>query len=58
VNLSGIATGGDTVRLRLDFGIDGCNGLVGWYVDEVEFYRCSAELPGGPIFSDGFETEP
>ncbi len=58
VNLSGIATGGDTVRLRLDFGIDGCNGRIGWYVDEVEFYRCSAELPGGPIFSDGFESEP
>ncbi|MFQ5878410.1 MAG: M4 family metallopeptidase [Acidobacteriota bacterium] len=24
---------GDTVRLRFAFGVDGCNGLDGWYVD-------------------------
>jgi Zn-dependent metalloprotease len=27
---------GDTVRIRWDFGIDGCNGRVGWYVDNVQ----------------------
>ena len=45
INLSGIASAGDMVRLRFDFGVDGCNGLTGWYVDEVEFYRCSLEVP-------------
>lgn len=45
VNLLGIAAGGDSVRLRFDFGVDGCSGAIGWYIDEVEFYRCDAELP-------------
>jgi len=46
VNLLGLAAAGDSVRLRFDFGVDGCGGSnKGWYVDDVEFYRCSAELP-------------
>ena len=47
VDLSGIAGPGDSVRLRFDFGVDGCNGIVGWYVDNVEVYSCSAaQAPG------------
>jgi len=45
INLLGIAKAGDTVQLRFDFGIDQCGGDVGWYVDDVEFYSCEAELP-------------
>lgn len=45
INLLGIAAGGDTIKLRFDFGIDGCDGAVGWYVDDVEVYSCAAELP-------------
>jgi cysteine-rich repeat protein len=45
VNLLGLAAAGDTIRLRFDFGVDGCDGEVGWYVDEVEVYSCAAELP-------------
>ncbi|MFC1701703.1 DUF4215 domain-containing protein [Pseudomonadota bacterium] len=45
INLLGIAGAGDTVKLRFDFGVDQCGGTVGWYVDEVEFYSCEAELP-------------
>jgi len=44
INLLGIATAGDTIKLRFDFGIDECGGDIGWYVDEVEFYSCSAEF--------------
>jgi cysteine-rich repeat protein len=47
VNLTGIARPGDDVVLRFDFGVDGCDGAVGWYVDEVEFYSCSEEVPPG-----------
>ena len=43
VNLLGIASAGDTIRLRFDLGLDECFGDVGWYVDDVEFYSCSAE---------------
>jgi cysteine-rich repeat protein len=48
VNLYGLAEPGDSIRLRLDFGVDVCYGVTGWYVDEVEFYSCSAELPPSP----------
>ncbi len=35
------ANAGDTVRLRWDFGQDGCNGSdEGWYVDRVEVFSC------------------
>lgn len=40
VNLTGIATSGDSIRLRLSLGSDGCTGRVGWYVDDVTVYRC------------------
>lgn len=45
INLYGIAQAGDTIRLRFDFGIDRCDGLIGWYVDEVVAYSCVDELP-------------
>lgn len=49
VDLSGLAGPGDSVKLRFDFGVDGCNGIIGWYVDEVDVYSCSA--PQAPIIS-------
>ena len=33
---------GDRYRLRFELGSDGCNGLVGWYVDDVELSSCPA----------------
>ena len=33
---------GDTIRLRFDFGMDGCTGIDGWYVDDVTVSECSA----------------
>lgn len=45
ITLFGIAEAGDTVQLRFDFGVDGCGGFIGWYVDDVQVYNCSAELP-------------
>lgn len=45
INLQGIAAAGDTIRLRIDFGVDECGGNIGWYVDDVEVYRCADELP-------------
>jgi hypothetical protein len=32
---------GDTIRLRFDFGMDGCSGIDGWYVDEVQVRACN-----------------
>ena len=33
---------GDTIRLRFDFGMDGCTGIDGWYVDDVNVSACNA----------------
>ena len=44
-NQLGLGEGDKTVKLRFDFGVDQCGGTIGWYVDEVEFYSCEAELP-------------
>jgi hypothetical protein len=56
INLAGIAEAGDTVQLRFDFGLDECYGDIGWYVDDVEFYWCSAEVTSSDtIFNNGFE---
>jgi len=45
INLVGIAGAGDSIRLRLDFGVDCSGGAVGWYVDDVEVFACTDELP-------------
>ncbi len=45
VDLSGLATSGDSVRLRFTFGVDGCNGVEGWYVDNVRVcIECVGEM--------------
>ena len=31
---------GDRIRLRFDMGIDGCSGVDGWYVDDIEIKAC------------------
>ncbi len=44
INLSGLeAVAGDTVQFRWEFGTDGCNGRIGWYVDNIVVYNCTAE---------------
>ena len=40
IDLSGIASPGDNIQLRFEMGLDGCNGLIGWYVDEVQVFYC------------------
>jgi hypothetical protein len=33
---------GDSLRFRFDFGMDGCAGIDGWYVDDVTVSACGA----------------
>ena len=45
VDLSSIGVvANSSLRLRWEFGSDGCNGVDGWYVDEVVVYNCSEVL--------------
>jgi hypothetical protein len=49
VNLAALGVDpGDSVALRYDFGMDGCNGLDGWYVDDVHVYTCGGGGGGAP----------
>ncbi len=41
INLSGIAGPGDDIQLRFEMGLDGCNGVIGWYVDDVHVCECT-----------------
>jgi hypothetical protein len=51
VDLTGIATAGQSVKLRFDFGTDGCAGVIGWYLDNLSAYTCGAAGGGNPAFS-------
>jgi hypothetical protein len=35
IDLGTLVSPGDRVVIRFDFGVDGCNGARGWYVDDV-----------------------
>lgn len=39
-DLSSLVLPGDSIQLRFDFGKDGCSGVDGWYVDDLEVYHC------------------
>jgi hypothetical protein len=42
INLAKYAKPKDRIRLRFDIGTDGCGGIVGWFVDDVQLYQCRA----------------
>jgi hypothetical protein len=42
IDLSKIGvTSGSKIKFRFEFGTDGCNGIEGWYLDEIYVYNCS-----------------
>jgi bacillolysin len=45
VNLGNFAKAGDKIRLRWNFGTDGCGGRVGWYLDNVNVFSCTPNVP-------------
>jgi Zn-dependent metalloprotease len=36
IDLLAVAQPGDSIRVRFDFGNDGCGGVEGWYIDKVQ----------------------
>ncbi|MFD2541173.1 M4 family metallopeptidase [Lacinutrix gracilariae] len=45
IDLSVIGLGANsTVKFKWEIGTDGCNGLDGWYLDDVVIYNCSRVL--------------
>jgi Zn-dependent metalloprotease len=58
VDLAALGAGaGDTVALRYDFGMDGCNGLDGWYVDDVHVYTCAGAVNAPPSCSGAVPSQ-
>jgi hypothetical protein len=57
VNLGPYARPGDTVRLRFDFGSDGCTGWEGWYLDDPTLYTCVPSDPPQVSIGDVQVTE-
>ncbi|MCH8242919.1 MAG: M4 family metallopeptidase [Planctomycetes bacterium] len=51
INLTGLALPGDDIQFRFEMGLDGCNGLIGWYIDDVQVYFCCDTF--GDVACDG-----
>ncbi|WP_194289056.1 MULTISPECIES: M4 family metallopeptidase [unclassified Nocardioides] len=49
VDLSTIGKAGDSLQFRFDMGRDGCNGIDGWYVDDIEVVVCSEGTVEPPV---------
>ncbi len=46
INLNTLnAVPGDNFQFRFELGTDGCNGLDGWYLDDISLFNCAATLP-------------
>ncbi len=39
-NLAGIVQPGDTMKIRFIWSQDGCNGVEGWYIDNIKVVTC------------------
>jgi len=55
VDLAGLAAPGSTVRLRFTFAQEGCNGVDGWYVDDVRVYSCPILEPPALALEDDYQ---
>lgn len=43
IDLSAIGVvSGSNIKFRFEMGTDGCNGIEGWYLDEIYVYNCTA----------------
>lgn len=45
IRLNDFVSGGDVIRLRFEFGKDGCFGVTGWYIDDLVLFTCPASPP-------------
>ena len=55
IDLSSLTNPGDTIKVRLTASQDGCNGVEGWYVDNIRLYYCPALA--APVLSLGSDYE-
>jgi Zn-dependent metalloprotease len=41
LDLAAVAARGDRIQLRWDLGNDGCGGVRGWFLDDIQIYTCT-----------------
>ncbi|HEY0408383.1 MAG TPA: M4 family metallopeptidase [Pyrinomonadaceae bacterium] len=56
VDLQGLATPGQTVKVRFEFGLDGCGGGTGWLVDNFRVYYCPTLSPPTLTLGQDYEN--
>ncbi len=54
IDLGTLASPGDDVQFRFDFGKDGCTGGTGWYVDDFALFTCADCNDDAQIDIDGY----
>jgi len=55
VDLSSFAQPGDSIKIRYTWSQDGCNGVEGWYIDNIRVFTCPV-FPA-PVLSTGNDYE-
>ena len=50
VNLAEMVAPGNTIKIRFTYSQDGCNGVDGWYVDNIRLYNCP--VLDAPVLKD------
>ena len=55
LNLGSLADPGDMIRIRFTWSQDGCNGVEGWYIDNVRVVTCPLLEP--PVLSTGADYQ-
>ena len=59
IDLSSLASPGDSIKVRFTSSQDGCNGVDGWYVDNIRVYYCpTLEAPTLSIGADYQDPDP
>lgn len=56
VNLASLVKPGDKFQLRWEFGLDGCGGNQGWYVDNIRVFNCPVLDPPVLSIGEGYEN--
>ncbi len=54
-NLASVAQPGDSIKIRFTWSQDGCNGVEGWYIDNVRVFSCP--VFAAPTLSTGADYE-
>jgi bacillolysin len=54
-NLGSVAQPGDTINIRFTWSQDGCNGVEGWYIDNIRVIQCP--VLEAPVLSTGSDYQ-